>query len=106
MEGAAFVMRRKIEELAAAGIRARRLVMVGGPAESPVWPRIVAEVCGLALTLLNGQTAGAMGAAVLAAVGAGLYRGEREAFAAMGGEGTTITPEPAAVREYEEIYST
>jgi sugar (pentulose or hexulose) kinase len=106
MEGAAFVMRRKIEELAAAGIRARRLVMVGGPSESPVWPRIVAEVCGLALTLLNGQTAGAVGAAVLAAVGAGLYRGEREAFAAMGGEGATITPEPAAVREYEEIYST
>jgi sugar (pentulose or hexulose) kinase len=104
MEGAALAARRKLRELSAAGIRARRLVMVGGPAESPVWPRIVAEVCGLQLALGGGQAAGAMGAAMLAAVGAGLHAGEREAFAAMGGRGASIRPEPAAVREYEEIY--
>jgi sugar (pentulose or hexulose) kinase len=106
MEGAALVTRRKLGELATAGIRARRLVMVGGPAESPVWPRIVAEVCGLELALLNGQTAGAVGAAMLAAMGAGLHASEQEAFAAMGGQAVSIRPEPAAVREYEELYAT
>jgi sugar (pentulose or hexulose) kinase len=105
MEGAALVTRRKLEELAAAGIKARRMVMVGGPAESPVWPRIVAEVCGLELSLLAGQAAGAAGAAMLAAIGAGLYAGAREAFAAMGGRAVVIRPEPAAVRRYEEIYA-
>jgi sugar (pentulose or hexulose) kinase len=80
--------------------------MVGGPAESPVWPRIVAEVLGHELLLLHGQHAGAVGAAVLAAIGAGLYRDEREAFAAMGGKAIRIAPEPEAVREYEEIYRT
>ena len=104
MEGAALVTRRKLEELAAAGIRARRLVMVGGPAESPAWPRIVAEVCGLELSLLSGQAAGAVGAAMLAAIGAGLHAGEREAFAAMGGQAVSIRPEPEAVRRYEELY--
>jgi sugar (pentulose or hexulose) kinase len=104
MEGAALVMRRTRRELAAAGIGARRLVMVGGPSESPVWPRIVAEMCGLELELAGGQNAGAAGAAVLAAVGAGLYRGEREAFAAMGKRAARITPDPAAVRRYEELY--
>jgi sugar (pentulose or hexulose) kinase len=79
--------------------------MVGGPAESPVWPRIVAEICGLELALGGGQAAGAVGAAMLAAMGAGLHAGEREAFAAMGGQGASIRPEPAAVREYEEIYA-
>ncbi len=106
MEGAALVTRRKLGELTTAGIRARRLVMVGGPAESPVWPRIVAEVCGLELALLNGQTAGAVGAAMLAAMGAGLHASEQEAFAAMGGQAVSIRPEPAAVREYEELYAT
>ena len=98
MEGAAFVTRRKLEELDHAGIADRRLVMVGGPAESPVWPRIVAEVAGHELVLLHGQNAGAVGAAMLAAIGAGLYRDEREAFAAMGGEAVRIAPDPAAVR--------
>ncbi len=106
MEGAALVTRRRLGELAAAGIRARRLVMVGGPAESPVWPRIVAEICGLELSLGAGQAAGAVGAAMLAAIGAGLHPGEREAFAAMGGRAVSIRPEPAAVREYEEIFAT
>jgi sugar (pentulose or hexulose) kinase len=103
MEGAALVTKRRLEELAAAGIRARRLVMVGGPAESPVWPRIVAEICGLELSLRAGQAAGALGAAMLAAIGAGLFADEREAFAAMGGQAVVLRPEPEAVRRYEEI---
>jgi sugar (pentulose or hexulose) kinase len=104
MEGAALLMRRKLQEMEAAGICALRRVMVGGPAESPVWPRIVAEVCGMELSLLAGQAAGAVGAAMLAAIGAGLHADEREAFAAMGGRAVSIRPEPAAVRRYKEVY--
>ena len=104
MEGAALLMRRKLREMESAGLCARRRVMVGGPAESPVWPGIVADVCGIQLELRSGQAAGAMGAAILASIGAGLHRDERDAFDAMGGEGVLIRPEPAAVREYEEIY--
>jgi sugar (pentulose or hexulose) kinase len=104
MEGAALLMRRKLREMESTGFCTRRRVMVGGPAESPVWPAIVAEVCGIDFELRSGQAAGAMGAAILAAVGGGLHRDVRQAFLAMGGEGVLIRPEPAAVREYEEIY--
>jgi xylulokinase len=104
MEAAAFELKREAERLAAAGIRAGRITMVGGPTESPIWPRIVAEVSGLPLRLINGQTAGAMGAAILAAVGCGLYADEREAFGFMGGTGTVIEPEQPAVRRYAELY--
>ena len=104
MEGVAFEMRKKVEELAASGIAARRLVMVGGPAESPIWPRIVSEVAGLELDLLNGQVAGAMGAAILASLGASVYRDEAEAFAAMGGRADRIVPRTEAVRTYEGLY--
>jgi sugar (pentulose or hexulose) kinase len=104
MEGPALRMRYNIERLAEAGIKADRIAMVGGPAENPVWPRIVAEITGLELKLINGQTAGAVGAAILAAVGAGLFEDEREAFSAMGGEGTVIIPSAAAVDVYDSIY--
>lgn len=104
MEGVAFEMRKKVEELAASGIAAKRLVMVGGPAESLIWPRIVAEVAGLELDLLHGQAAGAMGAAILASLGAGMHRDEAAAFAAMGGEAEHIIPATDAVSGYEVLY--
>jgi sugar (pentulose or hexulose) kinase len=104
MEGPALRMRYNIERLAEAGIKADRIAMVGGPSESPSWPRIVAEITGLELKLINGQTAGAVGAAMLAAIGAGLFKDEGEAFASMGGEGTVITPSASAVKEYDSVY--
>ncbi len=104
MEGPALRMRYNIERLDKAGIRADRIAMVGGPSESPVWPRIVAEITGLELKLINGQTAGALGAAILAAIGAGLFRDEHEAFSSMGGEGTVIAPSADAVKVYDSIY--
>lgn len=104
MEGPALRMRYNIERLAKVGIEANRIAMVGGPAESLVWPRIVAEITGLELKLINGQTAGAVGAAILAAIGVGLFRDEREAFASMGGEGTVITPSTTTAHLYDSIY--
>ena len=104
MEAAAYELRVLTDRLAEVGINARRITMVGGPTESPIWPQIVAQVAGLPLRLINGQTAGAMGAAMLAAVGCGLYADEREAFAAMGGTETLIEPEGAAIRRYVELY--
>jgi sugar (pentulose or hexulose) kinase len=104
MESAAFELRLQTERLAAAGITARRITMVGGPTESPIWPRIVAEIAGLPLRLINGQTAGAMGAAMLAAVGCGLYRDVHEAFAAMGGSGQLIEPAGPAIHRYSRLH--
>lgn len=104
MEGAAFEMRRQMEGLGAAGLRFRRIAMVGGPTESAVWPRLLAQVTGMDLTLINGQTAGAVGAGILAAIGCGLFPDTRQAFEAMGGGGTSIGPQPAAVRRYEGLY--
>jgi sugar (pentulose or hexulose) kinase len=104
MESVAFVMRNKIERLAEAGVPAERLTMVGGPAESPIWPWIVANVTGLPLTLTNGQTAGAVGAAIMAALGAGLFQNLREAVEVMGGKGETITPADEDSELYDALY--
>lgn len=105
MEGTAFEMRRKIEELAGAGIPARRIAMVGGPAESPVWPRLVAEITGLELRLINGQNAGAVGAAILAGIGAGVFRHEIDAFSRMKEQARCLSPSASAQNLYASLYN-
>jgi len=83
MEGAARLLNEKVMELKAYGFRYDRAVMVGGPAKSPVWPQIVAEMTGIEVTV-GGRSEGARGAALLAGIGIGLYRDERAALAAAG----------------------
>ena len=104
MEGAAFEIRRLMERLDKAGITADEVTMVGGPTESPIWPQIVADVTGCHLKLINGQTAGAVGAAILAAIGYGLFNSEQQAFGAMGGTGRTVRPDSRRVRQYNSLY--
>jgi sugar (pentulose or hexulose) kinase len=73
MEGAARLLNERILELAEYGFCYSRAVMVGGPSRSPVWPGIVAEITGLDVTA-GDRSAGARGAAMLAAEGVG-FRG-------------------------------
>ncbi|MCC6445015.1 MAG: hypothetical protein IT210_16355 [Armatimonadetes bacterium] len=81
MEGSARLLGEKMSALTARGFACEQAVMVGGPANSPIWPRIVEEVTGVRVTA-GGRSAGARGAAMLAGIGIGLYLNEREALAA------------------------
>jgi len=80
MEGAARLLNEKIVALKEHGFRYDRAVLVGGPARSPVWPGIVADITGLEVAI-GARSAGAQGAAILAGLGAGLYRNEKDALA-------------------------
>jgi sugar (pentulose or hexulose) kinase len=84
MEGMALEIKQEISRLSRAGVIIRRVTMVGGPAESPVWPHILADVTGLNVHLTSGQHAGALGAAILAGMGAGFFKNEREGYRALG----------------------
>ena len=68
MEGAARLLKEKLDTLGGYGLRYSRAVMVGGPSRSPVWPGIVAEITGLEVRSAD-RSAGARGAAMLAAQG-------------------------------------
>ena len=85
MESTARAMCDRIWELAAAGIPVERITMVGGPTNSPIWPRILADQLGCEIALPEyGEVAGAVGAAILAGIGAGVFRDEREAWERVG----------------------
>jgi sugar (pentulose or hexulose) kinase len=105
MEGIAFEMKTRMDNYAKAGIPAERITMVGGPSESPIWPQIVSDVTGLELRLVGGQAAGAVGAAILAGIGAGIFKDERDGYRRMGSEEQRVVkPSPQAQGEYSKIY--
>jgi sugar (pentulose or hexulose) kinase len=105
MEGAAFEIRRLMERLDKAGITAEEVTMVGGPTESPIWPQIVADVTGCHLKSINGQTAGAVGAAIIAAIGYGLFENEQQGFQLMGGSGRIVRPDRHREQQYDSLYA-
>ncbi len=85
MEGTVRLLAEKLEGLKENGITARSAVMVGGPSECPLWARVIEEMTGLSVRVVDGPGAyaGALGAAMMAGIAAGLYRNEAAAFAAL-----------------------
>ena len=80
IESAAYILKLNLETLEKCGLKANKVTMIGGISNSPVCVKIVSEVLGKPVKVVNGQAAGAIGAAMLAGVGVGIYKDEIEAF--------------------------
>ena len=73
LEGVAFALRHNIEAgLAGTGALDLDLIVVGGAAKSDLWMQIIADVTGRPVLTIAQDVEAALGAAVLAALGAGL----------------------------------
>ncbi|NJN97577.1 MAG: hypothetical protein HC875_27615 [Anaerolineales bacterium] len=73
LEGCAFELRGALEDMRRANLPVERLWMAGGATRSPVWTRILADVTGVPLTLTEYAHWSALGAAILAGWGAGVF---------------------------------
>lgn len=73
MESAACEVRWSLERLRAAGMAMDQIWMIGGAAHSPHWPEIVASLTGVSVILTHYSHGPALGAAILAGVGLGVY---------------------------------
>ncbi len=82
-EGVAFAHRQHLEILAASELSRPAAVLSGGAVNSPVWPAMFADVTGMAIETTEAAEAGALGAAVCAAVGVGVHGSVEEAVRAM-----------------------
>ena len=74
MEGVVFGHRLQIEALRAAGLRFKRIRFAGGASRSRLWCQLFADGLGLPLEVPEGEELGALGAALCAGVGVGLWR--------------------------------
>lgn len=81
LEGVAYGLRDSLELLRALGIRVEQVRASGGGARSPLWRQILADVFNSEIALLNVSEGAAHAAALLAGVGAGVYRDVDEACA-------------------------
>ena len=72
LEGSAFALRDILEAMTNAGLDVRRLTIVGGGAKGALWRQIKADVTGLPVRVPDNIETTATGAAILAAVGAGV----------------------------------
>lgn len=57
-----------------------KIRLVGGITNSKVWCQVISEVTGKNVDVVNGEHAGAVGSAIMAGVGIGVYRDENDAF--------------------------
>lgn len=80
MESMAKMMNEKIENLRIAGMDINHVTMVGGFSESKIWPRIIAGILRMPVKLIHGEFAGCLGAAILAGIGAGIFKNESDGF--------------------------
>lgn len=104
-ESAAYVARghlRIIDDLL--GQRVSGIVFTGGSAKGTLWPRIVADVLGVPVSIPVVKESTALGAAICAGVGAGLFADAESQARRVVRIERTIEPDAAAHETYEGLY--
>jgi xylulokinase len=104
LEGCAFAMRDVIERLGTLSVSTQRVLLMGGGANSRLWASIRADVCGLNVRRIANVDTAPVGAAMLAAVAAGLKPDLRTCAAEVRGDGEDISPDPACAAACEKAY--
>jgi len=96
LEGLAFAARDVVVRLGELGLPAREVLLLGGGAQSRVWAQIRADVLGLPHHVAARTDATPIGAAMIAAVAAGLAPDLAALAARVPPPVATFTPDPAA----------
>lgn len=105
MEGAAFELRWALDKIRAAGLPVERLWLVGGATRSPLWPHILADATGLPFSVTNYAHWPALGAAILAGVGAGVFDTAEAGQARFQKPAREVLPEAANQAIYDERFA-
>ncbi len=95
LEGVSFGLRDSFELMRDLGIATTQVRLSGGGAKSALWRQILADVFATEITMVNITEGAAFGAALLAAVGAGVYRDVESACEATIKITTRIEPSDA-----------
>jgi sugar (pentulose or hexulose) kinase len=104
LEGVAFAIRSQLELLVAGGAPPTELRISGGDARLASWNRIKADVTGLPVRTVPGDAA-VTGVAMLAGLGAGVYRDVQDAIARAVHPEPSIDPDPAVRGAYDEAFA-
>lgn len=104
LEGVAFALRDSFEVAKSLGIQIDRTKICGGGAKSPLWKKMIANILGVKVDVLENEEGPSMGGAMLAAVACGEYASVEEAAAKIVRVSGTVEPDPELTARYEERY--
>lgn len=104
LEGVAFGLRDSLEVARSIGVNPQRTKICGGGAKSPLWRKIIANVMNMKVDIIESEEGPGYGAAILAAVGCGVYSSVEEAAKKLVKVVKTEEPEEELVQKYEEKY--
>ncbi len=102
-EGVAYAIRAQLELLRAGGTPVTELRVSGGDSRLGTWNQVKADATGLVVRTVPGDAA-TSGVAMLAGLGAGVYRDAADAIARCVQLGPPIRPDPVAVDLYQDGY--
>ena len=104
LEGVAFGIRDSFEVAKSLGINITRTKICGGGAKSPLWKKIMANVLGITVEVIESEEGPGYGGAILAAVGCGEYASVEEAADKLVKVVGTVEPDAQLTALYEEKY--
>ncbi len=104
LEGVAFGLRDSLEVARSLNLSIQRTKICGGGAKSPLWKKIIANVMDLSVDVMESEEGPAMGGAMLATVGCGVFDSVKDAAEKLVKVVDTVEPEADLTAKYQERY--
>lgn len=104
LEGVAFGIRDSFEVAKSLGIDIKKTKICGGGAKSPLWKKIIANVLGIEVQVIESEEGPGYGGAILAAVGCGEFASVHDATEKLVKVIDTVEPDKDLTEKYEAKY--
>ncbi len=104
MEGVTYSQRDSMEVLRGMGVKTDTMLACGGGGSSPLWRQMLADVYGCPVTTVASKEGPALGVAILAGVGTGIWSSVPQACDAVIKTNPPQNPVAENSREYEKFY--
>ncbi|MGI6694637.1 MAG: xylulokinase [Christensenellales bacterium] len=100
LEGISYSLKDCLDILDGMGAKPESMLLTGGGARSPFWRQMLSDVFNCPATTIHASEGPALGVAILAGVGAGMYDSVETACDSMIKTGERLTPDPKASQAY------
>ncbi|MBD7911749.1 xylulokinase [Clostridium cibarium] len=105
LEGVGFSLKNCLDIIEDMDVKVDHIRISGGGAESEVWRQILADIFQYPLTTIKASEGPALGVAILAGVGAGIYESVEEACCKIVKGGEKVSPNEEVKEEYSKVYN-
>ena len=104
LEGVSFSLKNCLDIIEDMNVNIHDIRVSGGGAESEVWRQILSDIFGYSLTTVKASEGPALGVAILAAVGTGIYPSVEDACNKIIKGQDKVTPNKDTHEEYMKVY--